>query len=331
MNDAQIKADLRRWYRAEARSLPWRERPEPWRVVVSELMLQQTQVATVLPRYEAFMERFPSPSAMADAGEQAVIAAWAGLGFYRRARALFALACALVERHGGAVPNDGDALLGLPGVGAYTAAAIGSIAFGQAVAAVDGNVERVVCRLAADAENPRNAVGKRRVLSRAAELLDCEHPGDHNQAMMDLGARVCTPRSPSCSACPVASHCAGRTSPQLFPMAKKRSSAVPTRVELRVLFLDPAGRTAWRRRPDSGLYSGLPDLPEPEPGAVESLGDADRVLVRRRLSHCWLELRGELRQVSELPPGLEHGSLQAFLAAGPPSAVVALVQALLPE
>jgi A/G-specific adenine glycosylase len=263
------------------------------------------------------------------AGEDAVIAAWAGLGFYRRARALFALAEAVVERHAGAIPDDPLALLALPGVGPYTAAAIGSIAFGHPAAAVDGNVERVLCRLAADGENPRNAAGKRRVQARADALLDRAHPGDHNQAMMELGARVCTPRTPRCPECPIADCCAGRAEPRRFPLAKVRPTEVPTLLEHRVLFIDTAGRIAWRRRPDRGLYAGLPDLPEPDLAVGEGAAYRDRVVVRRRLSHRWLELHGEVRQVAALPPGFEEGSLRAFLAAGPPAAVVALVEALL--
>ena len=163
MEIVQQRQALLHWYHSTARELPWRSHPAPWRVMVSEFMLQQTQVKTVLPRYEPFLARFPNPQAMVDAGEEAVISEWAGLGYYRRARALFAAAAAVIERHQGIIPGDLESLRALPGVGAYTSAAIASIGFGVEAAVVDGNVERVLARLRSVHDPVRKAAGRRKI------------------------------------------------------------------------------------------------------------------------------------------------------------------------
>jgi A/G-specific adenine glycosylase len=199
---AAFRRALLRWYDQNRRDLPWRETRDPYRIWLSEIMLQQTRVATVLDYYRIFLNRFPNVQTLAAASEDAVLAAWSGLGYYRRARMLHRCAKDLVQKYSGQFPQNSEALLALPGIGRYTAAAIASIAFAEAVAVVDGNVERVLRRLAGiDLTAPQT-------WRRAQALLDNSRPGDFNQAMMELGATVCVPREPRCLACPVRKWCA---------------------------------------------------------------------------------------------------------------------------
>ena len=187
------------WYRRNARDLPWRRTRDPYRIWVSEIMLQQTRVAAAVPYYERFLKRFPNVQSLARAKESEVLAAWSGLGYYSRARNLHKAAKQILAR--GAFPNDYDSLRELPGVGPYTAAAIASIAFGLPHAVVDGNVRRVISRL---------TCGSRRAEEVAEDLLDRKRPGEFNQALMELGATVCLPREPKCPECPVAALCEAR-------------------------------------------------------------------------------------------------------------------------
>ena len=201
--------DLLVWYDRHRRRLPWRaepgEAPDPYRVWLSEIMLQQTTVAAVKPFYGRFLERFPTVEALAAAPQEAVLQAWAGLGYYSRARNLHAGAQAVVALHGGRFPGAEAELRKLPGIGAYTAAAIAAIAFGERAAAVDGNVERVVTRLFTVEEPLPKARPAVRALTEA--LVPDDRPGDFAQALMDLGATICTPRNPKCLLCPVSSMC----------------------------------------------------------------------------------------------------------------------------
>jgi A/G-specific adenine glycosylase len=209
---AQIPA-LRRqlvdWYEKNQRDLPWRAGKEPYAIWVSEIMLQQTRVAVVVDRYKVFMQRFPTLQALAKASEQDVLAMWSGLGYYRRARMLHKAAQFVVSQLGGLLPATSAELRKLPGIGAYTAAAIASIAHDEPVAVVDGNVERVLCRLAGWGEGGRTGAAalRKKIEGLAAEIVDPHRPGDFNQAMMELGATVCLPRNPQCLVCPVAEHC----------------------------------------------------------------------------------------------------------------------------
>ena len=188
----KLRHALLAWYDAHRRDLPWRRDRDPYRVWVSEIMLQQTRVAAVLEHYARFMKRFPTVKALAAARESSVLAAWSGLGYYHRARRMHQAARQIVGEHGGEFPGTAEEWLELPGIGRYTAAAIASIAFGEAVAVVDGNVERVLERLLG-----RDG-GREAAWQHAEALLDRERPGDFNQAMMELGATICTPRSPQC-------------------------------------------------------------------------------------------------------------------------------------
>jgi A/G-specific adenine glycosylase len=213
----RFRRALLAWYAAHGRALPWREDGDPYRVWVSEIMLQQTRVAAVLDHYARFMKRFPTVQSLAAARQQSVLAAWSGLGYYHRARRMHQTAKVIVREHGGQFPSRSEELLALPGIGRYTAAAIASIAFGEAAAVVDGNVERVVARLHGQ------PLKQQSVWSEAGRLLDTERPGDFNQAMMELGATICTPRAPQCLLCPVADWCSTRGEDRRKPRpARKR-------------------------------------------------------------------------------------------------------------
>jgi len=198
------------WYRENGRDLPWRRTRDPYAILVSELMLQQTRVETVLDRYGRFLERFPNFVTLAAADVDEVLAEWSGLGYYRRARSLHALARAVVEQHGGNLPEDIDSLRALPGIGPYTAAAVASLCFGLPELAIDGNIARALCRLAAVEEDPKKSSVQRYLRELAAEQLAAHPAGDFNQALMELGGRVCLPRSPHCKDCPVPDMCAAR-------------------------------------------------------------------------------------------------------------------------
>ncbi len=212
INAEVLRRQLLGWYVANRRELPWRKSRDPYFIWISEIMLQQTRVAVVIDRFEEFVERFPTVTALARAPEQEVLALWSGLGYYRRARMLHQAAQFVTTHLRGKLPETADALRELPGIGAYTAAAIASIAYGEPEAVVDGNVERVICRLAgwdeSDAAGP--AALRKKIHGKATELLDPEQPGDWNQAMMELGATVCLPRNPQCLVCPLTAACMTR-------------------------------------------------------------------------------------------------------------------------
>jgi A/G-specific adenine glycosylase len=209
---AKLRGQLLDWYGRNRRDLPWRRSSDPYAIWVSEIMLQQTRVAVVMDRYQAFLARFPTLLSLALAPEEDVLAQWSGLGYYRRARMMHKAAQFVASRHQGNLPNTTEALRTLPGIGAYTAAAVASIAHGEVVAVVDGNVERVLCRLAGweAPGRPGGTISRRRIEGLAAQLVDPVRPGDSNQALMELGAILCLPRGPQCHACPVAGDCATR-------------------------------------------------------------------------------------------------------------------------
>jgi A/G-specific adenine glycosylase len=252
------------WYDRARRDLPWRSAPghraDPYRVWLSEVMLQQTTVKAAIPYYLEFLRRWPSAEALAAADLDDVLAAWAGLGYYSRARNLHACVQRVVERHGGFFPRSEAALRELPGIGPYTAAAIAAIAFGVPATAVDGNVERVVARLFAVMQPLPAAKAELRRL--AQELTPAARAGDHAQAMMDLGATVCTPKRPSCPVCPVADLCAARAQglAALLPMRSARRER-PLRLALAFVALREDGAVLLRRRPEKGLLGGMLEVP----------------------------------------------------------------------
>lgn len=322
---ANVASALLDWYDGHARDLPWRSKdPDPYGVLVSEFMLQQTQVVTVVPYWRRFMRRFPTPAALARASEDEVLKAWEGMGYYGRARRLHQAAREIQERYGGRVPDDLEALRRLPGVGDYTAAAVASIAFGQPVAAVDGNVMRVVARLYAVEEPIDCSVGKKRVKDLAARLLPASRPGDFNQAIMELGALICTPRRPQCHRCPLASTCAALSKGKVhsLPVRRRDGRGTPLVAVATAVLLDrplpgadesKLGRVLVVRRPPGGLLAGMWGFP-----AVEG-SHADSMAARRALGEL-LATSGLACRLMELPFGRwEHvfshrrWRLEAFL------------------
>jgi A/G-specific adenine glycosylase len=252
-----IRARMLAWYDANARDLPWRESRDPYRVWLSEIMLQQTRVAAVIAHYHEFLRRFPTLEKLARAREASVLAAWSGLGYYRRARMLHATAKVVVRERGGKFPTTAEGLKELPGVGRYTAAAIASIAFGEAVAVVDGNVERVLQRLVG-----RPLAGEELWLT-AERMLDRTRPGDFNQAMMELGATVCTPRGPACLTCPVVELCATRGEMEgTAKAARQKKREIHYALDYRSNG-GRGGKVFLVQRPrDASLMAGMWELPE---------------------------------------------------------------------
>jgi A/G-specific adenine glycosylase len=239
--DAAQRKDFRRallgWFREFQRDLPWRRTRDPYRVWVSEIMLQQTRVAAVIPYYERFLERFPDPESLANAPQEEVLNLWSGLGYYSRARNLQQAAKRIVAVHGGRFPREPREVRALPGIGDYTAAAILSIAFGEKLAVLDGNVARVLARLDALRGDLREPGRWRRLQARASELCAEDAPGDWNQAMMELGATVCVPRAPHCLLCPVGGHCQAKKLglATTLPEQRKKREAVAVRLVAAVL------------------------------------------------------------------------------------------------
>jgi A/G-specific adenine glycosylase len=271
MDVALIRRKLIRWYRRAQRDLPWRRTRDPYAIWVSEIMLQQTRVAAVVPYYERFLTRFPDPAALANAPESEVLRMWAGLGYYSRARSLHKAARQIVER--GEFPRGRDSIRELAGVGDYTAAAVASIAFGLPHAAVDGNVRRVLVRLTNNDEVD--------VERQASLLLDRRDPGRWNQAVMELGALVCLPREPRCGECPVAAHCQARMHGTQGDLPARR--AKPSAIHLRRTLLVIRRRGRILLTPSSRVR-GFWDLPEPFDGArvAEKLGEFAHTITHRR-------------------------------------------------
>ena len=282
-----LRRAVLQWYRRNARALPWRRTRDPYRVWVSEVMLQQTQVATAQPYYERFVARFPTVRALARAPIDRVLAAWSGLGYYRRARHLHEAAGIVVREHAGAVPSEPRAFGALPGVGRYTVGAVLSISFGVPLPVLDGNVARVFSRIAARPWSVRRPADARALWEMAETLLDQGSPGDWNQALMELGATVCTPRAPRCEACPLRRFCrayaAGRQE-DLPPAAPRRASVRLARAVARV---ERDGRVLMVRK-SGPLLDGLWEPPGVD---LDRRVSAERSLARALAA---LGLRGTL-------------------------------------
>ena len=240
----EFQKRLLNWFRAFQRDLPWRRDKDPYCVWLSEIMLQQTRVVAVIPYYQRFLERFPDVRALAEAPEEDVLRLWSGLGYYSRARNLRAAAKQIVAKHGGQFPRDVDDALELPGIGPYTVAAILSIAYGEKLAVLDGNVGRVIARLDALRGDLREGGRWRAMQARADELVEPKAPGDFNQAMMELGATLCTPRAPQCLLCPVGDFCKARKLGLQNVVPEKRKKRATEEISLAAaVLLDPQGRT----------------------------------------------------------------------------------------
>lgn len=258
---ASFAGRLLRWFDANRRDLPWRRTRDPWAIWVSEVMLQQTRVEAVRASYERFVHRFPTPASFATANDDDLFAAWRGLGYYRRARLLREGARAVVAEHGGRVPDRVETLAELPGVGAYTCGAIASIAFDHATPAIDGNVERVFARHAGIRVDVRAAAARARIRGLVDERLDRRRPGDFNQALMELGATTCTPRSPSCERCPVAADCVARAEALTDHLPVRKKPAAPIAVEARVALVVTDGKALGTRVPPGEPNAGQIELP----------------------------------------------------------------------
>ena len=299
-----MRAALLRWYRRARRDMPWRRLVSPYRTWVSEIMLQQTTVAAVTPKYEAFISAFPDVRALARASEDAVLKRWAGLGYYSRARNLRRAALEIVTKHGGEFPSAFDDALALPGVGRYTAGAILSIAFSQPHPVVDGNVIRVYSRLFGLRGRAKDPAFVKEIWARAAPLVPRSAPGDWNQALMELGATVCTPESPSCGACPVAKFCVAfkKGIQDELPLPEKRRE--PTPVRWTCLWIVRGGKLLiWRRSEKERLLKnlwGLPEAGKVAAAAGAKLGAASHTITHHALT---VELaEAVLDDGAELPP-----------------------------
>ena len=272
-----IRRKLLGWYDQAGRDLPWRRTRDPYAVWVSEVMLQQTRVDTVIPYYERFLAAFPTLHALAEADEDAVLSHWSGLGYYRRARLLHAGVREVVAQYGGAVPEDADARRSLPGVGRYTAGAIGSIAFEREEPVVDGNVTRVLARLMRIKTPVGASVTTDRLWEEAARLVLGERPGDLNQALMELGATICTPRQPRCDACPVSETCRAHATGEVDESPVPRARKAPKEVKLAAVVATRGRgtrRKVWLVKEDRALFGGLWGVPMAEEAAREVLGHA---------------------------------------------------------
>jgi A/G-specific adenine glycosylase len=271
---------LLRWYDAGRRDLPWRGSRDAYAIWVSEVMLQQTRVETVRERWPRFLARFSDLGSLARATEAEVLKEWEGLGYYARARNLRRAARALAAEGHKRLPRSAAELIGLPGFGPYTAAAVASIAFGEAAAVVDGNVTRVLARFLGERREAGGAAVRRRVREAAASWLDARRPGDWNQALMDLGALVCVPRAPRCGECPIASGCDARARGDAAGLPRKRARRAVPHHDIAAGLLWRNGRVLIARRPSEGLLGGLWEFPGGKRRPGESLEEACRREVR---------------------------------------------------
>jgi A/G-specific adenine glycosylase len=287
-HDQLLRENLLDWYHAARRRLPWREEPSPYRVLLSEFMLQQTRVDTVIAYFERFTRRWPTLTDLAQSDEDEVVREWAGLGYYSRARNLHR--CAVAAAQAGGIPNTVAELKKLPGIGPYTAGAIASIGFQQPVPLVDGNVERVLSRVDGITSNPRSAPGKAALWARAEALLVADCPGDFNQALMELGALVCTSKRPKCDICPWTGQCeARRLGVQSdLPAIPKKKPPVSIYGSYGLLVLD--GALVLGRRPNQGILAGMWE-PVGSPWTKENNLDDGALLVNSVRERTGLSVR----------------------------------------
>ena len=288
-----LRRSLLSWYDENRRDLPWRRDRDPYRVWVSEIMLQQTRVAAVLDHYARFLRRFPTVHSLARAREASVLTLWSGLGYYHRARRMHQAARLIVRQRKGGFPQTAEEWSELPGIGRYTANAIASIAFGEAVAVVDGNVERVLARLFGGSR------GRESAWQQAAVLLDRKRPGDFNQAMMELGATICTPRSPQCLICPLNRFCHSRGGEPSRPQAARH------RKQLSYALAQKGSQVLLVRRPaDSSLMAGMWELPELDPARIHG------ALPLLRLRHSITDTQYRVAVFVIAADHIQHGANQ---------------------
>ncbi len=338
------------WYDRHARKLPWRVSPgdraqgvvpDPYRVWLSEVMLQQTGVTTVKPYFDDFIARWPTVRALADAPREDVLKAWAGLGYYARARNLKACAEVVAREHGGIFPDTVEGLRSLPGIGEYTAAAVAAIAFDAPAAVVDANIERVIARLYA-IETPLPAA-KKAIRERQAALTPASRAGDFAQAMMDLGAAICAPRNPACALCPLSDGCAARAQgrQEEYPVRAAKAER-PTRRGAAFVAIRPDGAVLVRTRPDRGLLGGMTEVPGTVWTAdfVPTAGDAPFPADWRaagKVVHVFTHFRLELNvlcarvgAMEKAPPGSRWAAAAALSGEALPSVMKKAIEAALP-
>ena len=290
------------WYDREKRDLPWRREPSAYRTLVSELMLQQTVVATVVPYFERFIARFPTLRALAAAREEEVLTLWSGLGYYSRARHLHRTARLVVHEWGGVLPSNEEELRELPGVGAYTAAAVAAIAFSRPTLPVDGNVARVLARILGERRTIDRPAVRAGLRARGQPLVSARRPGDFAQAMMELGALCCLPREPRCPQCPVTRFCRARAERATGSIPARAKRPAKLRIHLACVAVERQGRLLLVRRPAGTLLAGtwvlpLQEMPE---------GEAGTRAVRRALADLGLRVEGTPKLVGELRHVFTH-------------------------
>lgn len=279
----EMAQSLLAWHQPMLREMPWRETRDPYRIWVAEVMLHQTQARTVVPYFERFVRTFPTVQALSDASLDDVLKLWAGLGYYARARNLHAAARLIVEKHGGAIPPAKRDLLALPGIGPYTAGAILSIAYGQDEPVVDGNIIRVLCRAFDVTEDPSRPLVRRFLWQLAGDLLPRGRAGDFNQALMDLGASICTPRSPQCGSCPWRGFCRAYRQGNQDERPLRPARRLKPHYDIAVGVIEKDGCVLIARRPAKGLLGGLWEFPG---GKIEAGETAEQALSRE----VWEEL-----------------------------------------
>jgi A/G-specific adenine glycosylase len=327
-DQATLQRDLLAWYRGHGRKdLPWQTSRTPYRVWVSEIMLQQTQVATVIPYFHRFVARFPDVGQLAAGTLDEIISLWAGLGYYARARNLHRAARVVCAQFGGEIPSDLDALMSLPGVGRSTAGAIRSLGYGLPAAILDGNVKRVFCRHFGIEGWPGVSAVNRELWRLSEKLLPSDVPDQHNQALMDLGATVCTPRDPQCPSCPWQTGCRARIDDRTAALpSPKPARRLPARHQIALLLIDGEERVYLERRPPTGIWGGLWCLPlfEHRP-ALEEWADHRGIRYtsvehfptrRHTFSHFHLDYDPLRIRVQSRPDGIADAASHVWLARG---------------
>lgn len=306
--DAETCARLLAWFAVEQRDLPWRESRDPYRVWISEAMLQQTRVDVVVPYYQRFLERFPNVEALASASVDDVLAHWSGLGYYRRARTLHAAAREIIARHGGVFPRSRAHLVELPGIGPYTAGAVASIAYDEVEPLVDGNVARVFARLFALDAAPESKAFRDSTWAIADRMVKASgSPGAWNQALMELGATLCTPRDPGCTRCPVQASCLALAEGRVAELPRPKVRRAQVDVELLVFVVREHGRILCEERPADGRMAGMWQVPTIEPSGAELVAPAR---LRSGLHLAEFEPLGELRH------SITHHKIRARIVLG---------------
>jgi A/G-specific adenine glycosylase len=304
MKKGRLEERLLAWYQETRRDLPWRRTRDPYAIWLSEVMLQQTRVETVIPYYARFLSAYPTVHALAEAPLEDVLTLWSGLGYYRRARMLHAAARDVDQRRGGSLPTTAAELVGISGIGKYTAGAIASIAWGEAVPVVDGNVKRVLCRVFA-LDSDKGEAGDDDLWELARSLVASRDPSSWNQALMELGAMVCVPRHPRCGECPIESECKARSRGLTDLLPRIRQRKAPTLMPRVGFVLLSRGRVLLGRRPQGGLFGGMWEPPHESSDAI--LGLAEDLVLRTR---------GRVRRAGTVKHVLSHRRIEMTVYAG---------------